>query len=255
MLKYYKKISLVFMKKVKFLSANAIKIIAVISMIIDHIGYTLYPQIKLFHVIGRLAFPLFAYFIAEGCKYTKNKLKHFMLIVSLGVLFQSVYYLFVGGSEPLNIFITFSLSILLIYTLDEVKNTFFEAKKVFVLTALIFLAMTFFIFVICQKFKIDYGFFGVMLPVLISATYSPTSKFAKKFKRVDTDTVRLIVFTLGILLLALSLKFASNIIFALTAVPVIALYNGKRGKYNLKYFFYITYPLHMVVIYFIAQII
>ena len=62
-----------------FLSGSTIKIIACILMAIDHIGYHLYPEITILRIIGRLSMPLFAFFIAEGCYYTKNKLKHFLL--------------------------------------------------------------------------------------------------------------------------------------------------------------------------------
>ncbi len=243
------------MKKYKILSANTIKILAVICMIIDHIGYMILPQIKLLNIIGRLAFPLFAYFIAEGCKYTKNKLKHFMLILSLGVLFQSVYFIYFGVVGLLNIFLTFSVSIFLIYVLEEVKISFYESKKLFALNAFIFLACILVVFVVCKRVQIDYGFFGVMLPVWISFTYSPNTRYAKKYKKIDNDNLRLIVFALGIILLAFFNRINSYLIFGILAVPVMLLYNGKKGKYNLKYFFYVIYPLHMVVIHFLSRII
>ncbi len=54
-----------------FISNFSLKIIACIAMTIDHIGYLLFPNIIVFRIIGRLAFPILAYLIAEGCKYTK----------------------------------------------------------------------------------------------------------------------------------------------------------------------------------------
>jgi hypothetical protein len=56
-----------------FLSGSTIKIIACILMAIDHIGYHLFPNLIILRIIGRLSMPLFAFFIAEGCYYTKNK--------------------------------------------------------------------------------------------------------------------------------------------------------------------------------------
>ena len=55
------------------LSGNALKIIAAISMVIDHVGLMFFPTLKILRIIGRLAYPIFAFMIAEGCYYTKNK--------------------------------------------------------------------------------------------------------------------------------------------------------------------------------------
>ena len=63
--------------KHKILSGNALKMIAAISMLIDHIGLLFFPFNGIFRIFGRLAFPIFAYMIAEGAKYTRNKKKHF----------------------------------------------------------------------------------------------------------------------------------------------------------------------------------
>lgn len=57
------------------ISATALKIIGMIAMTIDHIGYFLFPQIEAFRIIGRIAYPIFAYMIAEGCRYTRNKVE------------------------------------------------------------------------------------------------------------------------------------------------------------------------------------
>ena len=74
------------------LNANAIKIIALITMTIDHVGLFLMHDYQPFRYIGRIAFPLFGYMLAEGCYYTRNKLKHFIQIFLLGQLCQIVYY-------------------------------------------------------------------------------------------------------------------------------------------------------------------
>ncbi|MBO5782826.1 MAG: conjugal transfer protein TraX, partial [Clostridia bacterium] len=57
------------MNKLRFLSGNSIKILAALAMVIDHVGLLFFPFDPVFRMIGRLAFPLFAYMIAEGCKY------------------------------------------------------------------------------------------------------------------------------------------------------------------------------------------
>ncbi|MBO7736222.1 MAG: hypothetical protein J6S22_00120, partial [Clostridia bacterium] len=72
------------MNKLRFLSGNSIKILAAIAMVVDHVGLLFFPFNPIFRMIGRLAFPLFAYMIAEGCKYTKNKWKYLLLMAGLG---------------------------------------------------------------------------------------------------------------------------------------------------------------------------
>ena len=61
------------------LTNNQLKIIAMISMLIDHIGVAMFPNVMILRIIGRLAFPIFAYMIAEGCFYTKNKARYFFI--------------------------------------------------------------------------------------------------------------------------------------------------------------------------------
>ena len=56
-------------------SNNVLKIIACITMLLDHMGFILFPQYPIFRIIGRIAFPIFAFLLAEGCYYTKNKLR------------------------------------------------------------------------------------------------------------------------------------------------------------------------------------
>ena len=110
----------------KILSGNTLKIIAAIAMLIDHIGMMFFPKAVIFRIIGRLAFPIFAFMIAESAKYTKNKLKHFMLMFSLALVCQVVYYLFDNGSLYMCILVTFSISTLLIYALQRFNKALFK---------------------------------------------------------------------------------------------------------------------------------
>ena len=86
-------------------------------------------------------------------------------------------------------------------------------------------------------FAIDYGFLGVMLPAL---TY-----FGK------TKQEKLLLLSMGLLFLAT--RIGTIQLFSMFAVPIIALYNGNRGKWRMKNFFYIYYPVHLVIIYFVEM--
>jgi hypothetical protein len=88
-------------------------------------------------------------------------------------------------------------------------------------------------------FRIDYGFFGVMLPVMV---------FMAK-----TKSGKMNIFIVMLCLLWLDCGGIQG--YALAAVPLIALYNGKRGRFKMKHFFYIFYPAHMAAIYLIQFLI
>lgn len=222
------------------LSNNALKIIAMLSMLIDHVGLQIFPEHQIFRIIGRLAFPIFAYMIAEGCFYTKNRKKYLLIVAGLGIACQAVYAI-VAHSLYQNTLITFALSIAIIFSVDNFSK---EKTKVSLLIMSAVIISAIFLSLIApalfenEGFEIDYGFLGMILPVAVY--FSPT-KTAK---------------TVSMCLILAGMTVLSKIqIFAFLAVPLILLYNGKRGKLNMKYFFYIFYPAHLVIIYLIDSII
>ena len=77
-------------------------------MVIDHLGYMYYPSAIWMRIVGRISLPIFAFFIAEGCFYTKNRLKYFSLTFGLGVICQIVYFIAME-STYMSILITFLL--------------------------------------------------------------------------------------------------------------------------------------------------
>lgn len=215
----------------KFLTGNALKLLAALFMTIDHIGVVLFPRVLILRIIGRLALPIFAYMIAEGCKYTRNKRKYFGMIFALATLCQIVYF-FVDGTLYLSILYTFSLSILTVYAMQNMKSRGTTAS------CLLFLLTVSAVWVLNLMFTIDYGFWGCMLPV-----------FAAIFHSTKKDRLPVSVGMLGIGLVLLSLDLGDSIqILSLAALPLLLCYNGRRGKWNLKYFFYIFYPVHLAVI-------
>ena len=99
------------------LSGNQLKIIAMITMLMDHIGVNLFPSVTILRVIGRLSFPIFAYMIAEGCRYTRDRKNYLFTIAALGILCQLVFYVFTQSLYQ-GILITFTISIVTIYAID-----------------------------------------------------------------------------------------------------------------------------------------
>ena len=114
--------------KHKYLSANALKIIACVAMAIDHMGYMIFPSQKIFRIIGRIAYPIFAYFLAKGCYYTKNRLKRFLTLFIFAVVCQTGYYLF-SKETKMSILVTFCISELLINFLCYFKESLANEKE------------------------------------------------------------------------------------------------------------------------------
>lgn len=238
--------------KFPFLSANVIKIIAVIFMTLDHIGWVLLPEVRILHILGRISMPLFAFMIAEGAYHTRNKVKYFSLIFLLGVAFQIVYYVALR-STYMGIFITFSTSILMIYALQFFKTqlfygTYFQKAYSFLLFGASVVG-TYFLNEYCD---VDYGFWGCMLPVFASLfCVNATDKKGERTVKFNCVPVNVLAFAVGLLILAVyhAGRLGGIQYYALLALPILFLYSGKRGKWKMKYFFYVFYPAHLVVIY------
>ncbi len=217
-------------KKFSGFTGNQLKLIALISMTFDHVGLQLFPDILIFRIIGRLALPIYAYMIAEGCRYTRNRKKYLLRMASLAALCQVVYF-FAMGSLYQCILVTFSLSIGLIYAFDNLQEH--PGNASWLLAAGTFVA----VFVLCvvlpdfvPGFEIDYGLMGLMLPVLIY--------FGRPSHHFLLAGVILLCFSYG------GLQW-----WSLAAIPLLGQYNEQRGKYNIGKLFYIYYPAHLVVIY------
>ncbi len=225
---------------------NALKIIACISMLIDHIGLILYPEIEMFRIIGRIAFPIFAFLLAEGCFYTKNKIRHLVVISGFAVVMQLVLYMATKMTD-FNIFIHFSVAISLCYLVDFIDYKFRNKNKlsaVLLIMLLLLLCTGIYIFSEYTMYLFsNYSYIGIFLPL----TLYIIRKYCKRFYiLIDIIPIILSAFILEILV-----PVIPNAYMILSWLFII-LYNGKKGKWNLKYLFYIFYPLHMVLIYAVA---
>ncbi len=233
------------------LSGNTLKSIAAISMTLDHIGVMLFPHLPIFKALGRLAFPIFAFFIAEGCRYTRNKARYLLTIMGMAVVFQAVYF-FVLQDAYMSVFVTFSLGIILIYLLDAFKRSILDKHST--LFEQIALGATFLlalvgVYLLNQLLTIDYRFYGCILPLFASLFHIPKETEAPEiWKKLDTKLTSVVMMSIPMLFLIAAARNVTQAVCLLT-VPLLMLYSGKRGKYNMKYFFYIFYPAHMVIIF------
>ena len=237
--------------RIGLLSSSTLKLIGCILMAIDHIGYHLFPNVLILRVIGRLSMPIFAFLIAEGCHYTKNKLKHFLLIFGSGVIFLFGVKIF-DGSWYGNIFLQFSVSIIYIYLIQLLKKFIFNGKNK--ILNLIFSILIFIVSLIpgtylFKVFRFDYDFFTSMLPVFISIFYLKDYSNHKIIKYVDNLYVKLIVAAITLVIICSNKNYYHPIQWhAFLALPLLLLYNEKPGCKKLKYFFYLFYPIHIAII-------
>ena len=244
-------------KNFKFavLSGNLLKIIAAIFMVIDHAGLMLFYNNATMRILGRLSYPIFAFMIAEGCRYTKNKVKYFALVFGFGVVFQIVYYV-AEKSLFMSIFITFALSIMMIYALQYLKKQLFAKKWLLSGVALMVFACTIALtYHLNQVFLINYRFWGSMLPVFISLFHADEKDENQKvLQSIDCIPLSVLMATIGMIMIWFDLR-TSNFVyqeFAVLCIPLLLLYSGKRGKRKMKYFFYFFFPIHLVVLHYIT---
>ena len=221
----------------KGLSGAAIKWLALITMTADHVGILFFPNVILLRVIGRLAFPLFGYMIAEGCVYTHDKRAYLLRTAGLAILCQIVYFI-AEGSLYMCVLVTFSLAIIWIIVIDKTKDS--PSLKTYIPAILTSAAIIF----VCiglpallpgTDFSVDYGIFGVVYVVCVYLG-------RKKNEKLLFGAAALV----GVALTS-PLPFELQMCGLLSLIPLY-FYNGSRGKYNIKWFFYFFYPIHLVVL-------
>lgn len=209
------------MNKIISLNAFNLKIIALIAMTIDHIGYFIYDDLLILRIIGRLAFVIFAYLIANSYLYTRDKLKFGLRLLVFGIV-MDIAMILTNNYIISNIFITLALGYFLIY---------FYNKKNYILMFIIFLIPLF--------IKIDYSYYGLLL-ILFSNIY---------YNKINI----LLIINVAMILLGFY-YFNLNLIqlFSTFGILLLMFYNHQEGR-KLKYFFYLYYPIHILIIIFIRD--
>lgn len=222
------------------LSNNQLKILAMIAMTLDHVGAYLFPNVLWLRLIGRLAFPIYAFMIAEGCRYTRSPARYLGCLAGLAVVCQVVSFLAMGSLYQC-IMVTFSLSVALILLIKYARRKQTVLSWLIVASAVLvasFLCHGLPILLPGTDYNVDYGLIGVMAPVLVYLCPKKPAQLA----------------ALALCLAALCLYSFAGQIVGLLAIPLLALYNGNRGKWKLKWFFWLFYPAHLVLIFLIGML-
>lgn len=239
------------------MSSFVIKLIAISCMFIDHIGAIFLESPLWFRFIGRISFPLFAFFISQGCKYSKNKLIYLKRLFLLAIISEIPFDLaFIGDINFLNktnTVYTLFLGALTIVIFEHIKII----KINFIFKALLFLIPMF----ISELLMSDYGVLGIILIFLFYISNNKKSQILLllvwdilKYKEFFKNFIILIlnywinlenVFNSNIS--AIYMKYTLYFIFSFLPFIFILFYNGKRG-FNLKWTFYIFYPVHLILL-------
>ena len=133
------------------MSSFCLKLIAILTMSIDHLGLVLFNNNLIMRIIGRIAMPIFAFQIAVGFKKTHSKPKYMFRMLLLAIIseipFNLMLYFSNYSTSNLNICFTFTLALLALYLIDLGKN-----NKFFILTSLL---------PILRKFNTSFGLWNL----------------------------------------------------------------------------------------------
>lgn len=217
------------------MSVLTLKIIACITMFIDHIRYVIpFHENSIIIFTGRIAFPLFAFLISEGYTHTQNLKKYYYRLIVFALISQIPYMLFrtlIGDWITLNIMFTLVLGLSAITAFDKIEKKHLSIPLCFI------------IIILGDVLKVDYGWFGVALVLMIFVFRN------NKVKLCVSYYILLVVYYYSLNMLVLERTYILYFIFCCVPIIFMLLYNGKKGRYSLKYFFYWFYPIHMLIIY------
>lgn len=229
------------MERSRGLDGGALKGIAAALMLTDHVGAILLPEVPVLRCVGRLAFPIFAFFIAEGYAHTRDFGRYFRRLAILAVVSEIPFNLENGvvfDPARQNVLWTFCLALLTLRGLEALgrERGFGRWAGCGLVLAAGFAAG--------ELLRTDYGGWGVVTVALLYLCRD--GKYAKLWLLLAMAAVN----GLGMGSLTMPV-FGGEMpiqIFAVAALPVIWLYNGQAGPKGLRRAFYVFYPAHLLVL-------
>lgn len=223
-----------------------LKWFALVTMTIDHVGHFLFPDLIELRIVGRLAFPIFAYLFALSYRYTSNQ-KKLLIQVSVAAVLTQILLYFTGVRELVNIFFLFSLAFLAFYAFDKGK-----------MWVIIVLAL------VAEYFTVDYGLYGLFILVLFYAYYGDKKKQLSGYISITLiySFIQFVSLSLYLSLPTLLSQFLEYYwVYFLQALSILAVgllwfyrsekpmsYQKKSLNVIEKYFFYFYYPIHLALL-------
>lgn len=240
----------------KFISSFTLHILAMAFMLTDHLYATFFSNYSIMTYIGRLAFPIFAFMIAEGFHHTKDRKKYLKRMLFFALITEIPFNMVVSSRyfnyTHQNVLFTFLFAIIALCIFEKLKNESLPKQIVFYPLTIIF----FYILGIISF--CDYYGAGVVTVLLFYFTRcdSETPRKEKYIKKLlQIAGIYYINFeVLGGLVIPVSIgniQFEFPVQgFAIFSLIFIFLYNGKQGPYNkfIKYSYYLFYPLHLLIL-------
>lgn len=222
--------------KIKILSGAQLKYIAFLSMLIDHTNKALiYPILNegilqhisnLFDIIGRIAFPLFAFFVVEGFFKTKNRKKYLTNLFVFAVISEVPFDMFLTSTffntRANNVLFTLALSLITIWIIDILKNKL-ENKPptLWYLVSVVVIIISCFI---SMQLGLDYEHHSIIIVYLFYIFYNkPVVGCAIAYLSIITE------------------------VWSILGFGLVLTYNGERGKQN-KIINYWFYPVHLLIL-------
>lgn len=247
-----------------------LKIVAIVTMFIDHLaaglGDTMYPVItgttySVMRGIGRTAFPIFCFLITEGFYHTRNRRNYFLRLLLFCFVsefpFDYIFNWYYGVDywlyDSQNVFFTLALGLLMLIINDRIWEILKSRGVVaIILSAVIQGGMIYAFAEFADLLSTDYGRHGIFLLSMIFYIGRLGRFIGEKRKLQDPDRARFVFSALAIALwFALyDLKIGQiNESAGFFAVILVAFYNGKKGPKLLpRWFFYVFYPTHLLLI-------
>ena len=196
-----------------------LKLLAMLAMTADHIGAVFFPEIPLLRWIGRLAMPVLCFFIGEGLRHTRSPRRYLLRLTGFALLSELPFDLaFYGGIEwgHQNAYFTLALGLLALWAIQS------RGMEGWLLALTAALA--------AELLGCDHGMYGVLLILLLD-----------RFHRARSEQLA------AAALLNLAFFGLQTQTLSLIALPLLWLYNGKRGRDDRR-LFYLYYPAHLCVL-------
>lgn len=217
-----------------------LKIIGILTMLCDHVGDSFIGYFSFFNLIGRVAFPIFAFQIVQGYIHTSNFKKYLLRLFIFACISQIPFMLFLSTFSDnyyLNIFFTLLLGTIALYGYNKIKNKYL---KICFVTLII---------VISHLIHVDYGAYGV---IVIFLFYIFNTKFNNRlFMCLSFSIITLFKYLPNIINYpSSSIIYLNCILFTCISLIPICLYNGQQGP-KIKYLFYVFYPVHLLILWFL----
>lgn len=210
------------------------KVIALVTMIIDHMAYLNISFLKgnvVLRYIGRISFPLYIFVLSESLIYTKNRKKFLTNLFIIALLSEIPFQIYFNFSYSMhNVIFTLFFGSLIVCLLDK---AIFDKKYIFPLIVSMILP---------ALFNSDYGVFGAYSIVFL---YYIKTKISRKN----------IYSSLYIVFMCFYLYDFSIYFFAGTISAILILFYNKERGYAFKRFFHFAYPLHLIILYLINLVV